>query len=234
MPCEVNPLKRLSVIFFDNFVHDMRTSLYIFTIFLTLIWATLPTLAQRRITEIDPEQKEQKELEKQLGPDKPWHEKLIYGGNAWFSMWGGSGMLLLQPQVAYPVNNRVFAGAGATYIYWQNTIYFRNPNVPPLRLSDHVFGMNFFGRYRMLGPLFVHAEYMPMNFTSNNIFGETKRLWGNSLFVGGGYASSRDGRGSYIMVLYDILWRDPYTLAPGTFNRSFYRTPYDIRIGFFF
>jgi hypothetical protein len=212
----------------------MRLNLYIFTICLSFCLKSIDLKAQRRITEIDPEQKERKEDEKRLVPDKLWHEKLMYGGNAWFSMWGGTGMLLLQPQVAYPVNERLIVGTGATYIYWQNTFRSRTPGVQTIRISDHVIGFNFFSRVRMLGPLFAHVEYMPMNFTSVNLLNETKRLWGNSLFVGGGYSSSRDGRGSYIMVLYDVLWRDPFTLDPNKFNRSFYRSPYDIRVGLFF
>lgn len=212
----------------------MHKKLSILTCCLLFTLGVFDVYAQRRITEIDPEQKERKEDEKSMMPDKPWNEKLLFGGNAWFSMWGGNGMLLLQPQVAYPINERLLVGAGATYIYWQNTLRFRNPNIPNLRISDHVFGVNMFSRLRLIGPIFAHLEYMPMNFTSNNAFGETKRLWGNSLFVGGGYSSSRDGRGTYIVVLYDLLWRDVYSITPGQFRRSFYTSPYDIRIGLFF
>jgi hypothetical protein len=211
----------------------MRTNYYIITFMLFMLVNIEQANAQRRIQQIDPQQSTQNKPANKLENDN-WKDKLLYGGNAFATFWGGTGFLMLQPQVAYAHNSRLMTGAGVTYIYWSSTIVFRNSNIPPIKISDNVVGLNFFARLRTLGPLFVHTEYMPINFTSNNNLGETKRLWGQSMFVGGGYSNSMDGRGTYIMVLYDMLWRDPFTLPLNQFNRSFYRSPYDIRIGLFF
>jgi hypothetical protein len=75
---------------------------------------------------------------------------------------------------------------------------------------------------------------MPMNFNSFNALGERKRIWSNSLYLGGGINQSDDNSGVYIMLLYDILWRNYTTYDPTSFSRSFYNTPWDIRIGMFF
>jgi hypothetical protein len=140
-------------------------------------------------------------------------------------------VVMLQPQVGYKLNERALIGTGLTYIYMNQKITYSNNTFD---FKEHILGINLFSRFKIFNPVFAHVEYMPMNFNSFNALGERKRIWSNSLYLGGGINQSDDNSGVYIMLLYDILWRNYTTYDPTSFSRSFYNTPWDIRIGMFF
>jgi hypothetical protein len=76
---------------------------------------------------------------------------------------------------------------------------------------------------------------MPINFTAYNRLGQEKRVWGNSLYLGGGYSSSVNQKGgAYILILYDVLWKLDDLSDPKTYTQSFYSSPWNFRIGFMF
>lgn len=188
------------------------------------------TIAQRRIKEIDPQREEQKEEAKNYNAID-WSEKLLYGGNAWMGISSMGSVVMLQPQVGYKLNDRALIGTGLTYIYMNQKITYSNNTFD---FKEHILGINLFSRFKIFNPVFAHLEYMPMNFNSFNALGDRKRIWSNSLYLGGGINQSDDNSGVYIMLLYDVLWRNYTTYDPTSFSRSFYNTPWDIRIGMFF
>lgn len=201
---------------------------------LTLFWGIfLPyfVFAQRRIKEIDPKREEQQQDVKNY-ETSDWRDKVMFGGNFWVSFWGNAGSLLLQPQIAYNVSDRNAAGFGVTYMYWSQSYQLQNGTTQ--KISDNAWGFNVFDRMRLLGPVFAHAEFATLNFNSYNYFGDTKRIWSNSLYLGGGYNGSRSGKGGYFLVLYDVLWRAYDGSNPGAFNTSFYASPWVFRMGVFF
>lgn len=164
---------------------------------------------------------------------KSFSERLLYGGNFWLSFGSQSAQVYVQPMVGYKVTDKFIAGVGFTYIYWKQEYVFNNNQT--LTLSDNIYGLNLFGRHTLFGPLFAHAEYQPMNFTSHNYYGEERRVWTNAFYLGGGINQSfgKSGSGAYIMLLYDVLWRNRDS-NPASFDRSFRSTPLDIRFGLFF
>ncbi len=177
--------------------------------------------------------KQAREDEARSYEQKTFKERLLFGGNFWLSFGSQYSQVYVQPMVGYMVTNKFIAGGGFTYIYWkQEYIYASGQKIT---FSDNIYGLNLFGRHTLFGPLFAHAEYQPMNFTSHNLNGAEKRIWTNALYLGGGINQSfgKKGSGAYIMLLYDVLWRDRDP-NPAAFDRSFRPTPYDIRFGLFF
>jgi hypothetical protein len=188
--------------------------------------------AQRKVQEMDPQKAEQAQAAKDY-EKTPWTDKLTYGGNFWFSFGSGFSQIYLQPLVGYRVTDKFTAGTGFTYIYTSQKYYVSNNQT--VTYSDNVYGLNFFARHQLFGPLFAQAEYQPMNFTSYNRLGESKRMWTNALYLGGGLSQSMGGKGGfYMMVLYDVLWRSYDSANPSAYPRSFYGTAWNFRIGMMF
>ncbi len=177
--------------------------------------------------------KQAKEDEAKSYEKKPLSERLVYGGNFWLGFSSTSAQVYVQPLVGYKVTDNFLAGGGFTYIYWKQEYLLSNNQT--ITFSDNIYGPNFFARHTIFGPLFAQAEYQPMNFTSHNLLNESKRIWTNAFYVGGGINQSfgKSGSGAYILLLYDVIWRnrDP---NPAAFDRSFRPTPFDIRFGLFF
>lgn len=192
--------------------------------------------AQRKIQQMDP-QKEELESQAKQSEAKPWRERLVFGGNMGLSISNSYSFVLAQPVVGYKVTENFIAGGGVTYIYWKQSYSYVTPgstSQKTISISDNVYGLNFFGRHSLFGPAFAHIEYQPMNFTSYNGYNESKRIWTNALYLGGGInQSSNGGSGAYALVLYDILWQD-VSLDPKSFAKSFYPSPWNIRVGFMF
>jgi len=179
---------------------------------------------------MDPEKQESEEKSKSLSKDS-WKDRLTFGGNFWLGFGSFSSQVIIQPLVGYKVTDKFLAGGGLTYIYWKETYQLTNGS--SLSFSDNIYGLNFFGRHTIFEPLFAHVEFQPLNFTSFNFMtGDNKRLWTNALYLGGGINQSfgKTGSGAYIMLLYDVLWRQS---DPNGFQQSFYNSPYNIRFGLF-
>lgn len=203
----------------------------IFFVSFCLLIICNPASGQRKMKQMDPEKQQQQETEKAY-EHVPWQDKITFGGNFWLSFGSNSSQVTLQPLIGYKVTDKLIAGGGFTYIYWKETYQFTNGT--SLSFSDNIFGLNLFARQVLFNPLFVHAEYQPMNFNSYNYStGESKRIWTNALYLGGGLNQSfgKGSGGAYIMVLYDVAWRQS---DPFGYQKSFYASPWNIRFGMFF
>ncbi len=200
-------------------------------IFFAFLIAALTANAQRKIQQIDDEKREQQEQEKDYGKTNFW-DNVRFGGNFGGGLGAGSASLLLQPMAFYKVTDNFSTGLGVTYYYWSTTINYTNGT--SLKLSDHSYGPNIFGRYTVFQNFAGYLEYNAMNFTSYNGFNQSKRVWNNALFLGPGYVQEIGRGGTYILVLYDVLWRADDFTDPNAYMRNVRPSPWDFRIGFYF
>lgn len=180
--------------------------------------------AQRKLKQMDSEKQE--EEDKYKDDTKPsLAERFSYGGNIGAQFGTGYTSFLIQPLVFFKVAEKTTVGGGFTYSYWSQKYQVAGNKTETY--SDNVFGLNLFARQTLFGPLFAHVEYNPINFTLYDYVARTEeRIWHHALYVGGGINQRfGNGGGYYIMVLYDLAYNA---------NRTFYPTPYDIRMGFYF
>lgn len=195
------------------------------TLILLAAWCCIgPVSAQRRMKQMDADKQEQEDQAKAYEAT-PWYEKISYGGNVGAAFGSGYSSVLVQPLVFYRLRPKTMVGTGVTYYYWSYKAILQNGQTKTI--SDNAYGFNLFARQTIFDPVFAHVEWNPMNFTFYDRFsGDEKRIWKNSLYMGGGIQQRISDRGGfYIMLLYDVLWDK---------NRSFYPIPYDLRIGFYF
>jgi hypothetical protein len=181
-------------------------------------------LAQRKMKQMDSDKQAQEdEMSKQ--ESSSWKDKISFGGNLGASFGSDFASVLLQPLVFYRITEKTMVGGGFTYIYWSQK--YMNSLGKTDTYTDNVYGLNLFARQVIFNPLFVHAEYNPMNFTLYNYQTRSEqRVWQQAFYIGGGFQQKMSERGGYyFMVLYDVLWNA---------NKSFYPSPYDIRMGFYF
>jgi hypothetical protein len=185
--------------------------------------------AQRKLEQIDPEKKEEQQKEEQQKQaskaSRPkWFDKVSFGGNVGGTISNLGSFFTVQPMAFYRFSDVTLAGAGATYYYWSRDFQTTQGKVS---FSDNAYGLNLFARQLLFDPAFVHAEYMPLNFSVYDVnTRDSRREWVSAFYLGGGVNQSISDRSSiYIMILYDVL-HDP--------NKSFRASPLDFRTGFYF
>ncbi len=208
----------------------MKSAILQIIVFTSIIFQSTEVSAQRKLKEIDPQQKEHQNTSR--NQPSTFKDRLLYGGNAWISFGSNFSLFMLQPQVAYKVNENFLTGVGATYLHIRESYVISGRKYD---FSDNMYGMNLFARHTLFGPIFGYSEYAPMNFNSYNSFGDRKRVWGQVLNIGAGYSQSFGGAGAYIILLYDVLWKPFYpSLDPNNYAQSLRLSPWDIRMGFLF
>ncbi len=151
-------------------------------------------------------------------------DRTRFGGNLGLSF-GTFTYVNVSPRMYFVATEKLWLGAGLTFIYSKDN----RSNLPPTYDPEQfVYGLNLLATYQLIGPVFLQAEYEPLNFErlayipGTDIF-ETERVWVHGLFLGGGI-SQRVGRGMmFISVLYNVT----YTNA----EQSYYAQPYVVRIG---
>ncbi len=211
-------------------MNDMKKK-FIYLLIL-LLFAPVALFAQRKIKQIDEEKQDQDNTAKSY-EKSPFWENVRFGGNLGGSFGNNSSSFLVQPQAFYMVNDNFMAGLGFTYLYW-SIEYSNYAGSQTYSYSDHSFGPNLFARHRLFESVFAQAEYSGMNFKSFNDYGETQRVWNNALFIGPGFVQDMGSGGTYIFILYDILWRQDDFSNPSSFSRNYRQSPWDVRIGFYF
>ena len=134
----------------------------------------------------------------------PFLSKLHFGGNAW-AAFGTFTYVLLQPTVAYPVNEKFLTGLSGSYIYQKEQ--YKTPTGSTVSFSTSLYGGSIFGRYNLYNGIFANAEYELLNYDFYNpAIGDAQRRWVGGMLVGGGYISGGSGnfRGPYLMALYNL------------------------------
>jgi hypothetical protein len=144
-------------------------------------------------------------------------DRIRFGGNLGLQF-GNPTFINISPRIYYLATDKIWLGIGGTYMYTR----YKAPFVP---FETSTYGGNLSVTYQIFQPIFLQAEYEPLNFDSYNpIAGEYERIWVQGVLLGGGI-SQQIGRGAvFLSALYNVTWLDA--------NRSFYGSPWVIRIGF--
>ena len=154
-------------------------------------------------------------------------QRTRFGGNLGVQF-GTFTYVNVSPRMYYLVTEKLWVGAGITFIYSKDNYNYGYP-VPNEYREQFVYGLNLFSTYQLIGPVFVQAEYEPLSFEkySRNSFGEIvgeDRVWVHNLFLGGGI-TQRVGRGAvFLSVLYNVTYSNSFD--------SYYSSPWVFRIGF--
>lgn len=181
--------------------------------------------------------KQQQEEDSTKYDRQAWKENVSFGGNIWAQIGNSNGqgytLLLLQPMAFYKFTENTIAGLGVTYIYINQTLQYSNQKYES---SNNIYGFNILGRQILFGPVFAQAEYCPLNFESMNGYGDTKRVWAQSLLVGGGVRQEMGNGAMYATFMYDLLWKefDYLHASPDQYNTTFYNSPFRFNVGFMF
>ncbi len=135
---------------------------------------------------------QQKSSDDNTGFDK---DKLFFGGGLGLSF-GNPNYFDIAPIVGYKITERVSAGVGITYQYYDY-------NYGTYNFSTNVYGGSVFARYYFTKNLFAHGEIEYLNLADfNNI---DKRIGVESVLGGGGYIQRiSNNAGIVAMVLYNF------------------------------
>jgi hypothetical protein len=138
---------------------------------------------------------------------RPFKDRIFFGGGLNIGF-GSVTNLGVSPAVGYKIdrNNKWSVGVGGTYNYLRQ-------NTQAYVWETSIYGYNAFTRYKILPPLFLHAEFSHLNYEVYSGIGSGYQLrrWVPFLLVGGGYAANIGGRTSLVFtVMWDVL-QDPYS-----------------------
>ncbi|HSV88584.1 MAG TPA: hypothetical protein VLH61_08075 [Bacteroidales bacterium] len=107
----------------------------------------------------------------------------------------------VSPTAGFRFTNRLSAGVGGTYQYYNDRFFGRS-------FSTHVYGYSFFARFSILRRVFLHAELEQLSLKSRNeeFLGDPgERYWETNRFLGAGYRQPLSERVWFnIMVLYNF------------------------------
>jgi len=152
------------------------------------------------------------------GDSIPFKDRLYFGGNLGLQF-GTITLVDVSPLAGVMITPKLSGGVGMTFQYYDdNRIQ---------GAEGTSYGGRLFGRYNVFPNIFVHAEYESINWETYDYFAEGfRRIWTNSLFVGGGYFAPFGPRGgANFTFLYNVLYDN---------QNSYYAEPYVIRVGFVF
>jgi hypothetical protein len=137
-------------------------------------------------------------------PKEKFSDKVFFGGNIGMQF-GTITFFEFSPLVGYRINEKVSAGIGLTYQYYQYKDRY-------IDFKTNVYGGRVFGRYFFTDYLFGHAEYEYLNLEAFDF--RRHRVDVGSLMAGGGYYQRfSDRAGIVAMILYNFTESvyTPYT-----------------------
>jgi len=126
---------------------------------------------------------------------KSHQNKLFFGGSLGFSF-GSYTSIRINPMVGYKLTPKLSTGFKFMY---EHSEYHSSS------YSSDDYGAGIFARYRIIPPIYIHAEYNYMNYQSHNDNGNG-RYAVPYLFLGGGFVK-RIGKRTYAYaeILFDVL-----------------------------
>ncbi len=132
-------------------------------------------------------------------------DKIYYGGSVGMSF-GSYTMFGVYPMVGYKLTPKLSAGVTFNYQWIQD-------NRGSTTYESSNYGGSIFSRFRIVQPIYLHAEYASQSYEMFSLEGESERQWVPFFLVGGGF-SKAVGRNTWLnaQVLFDVLQDDnsPY------------------------
>ena len=131
-------------------------------------------------------------------------ENFFTGGDFTASFYSGGSVLGLSPSFGYSINKIVDAGVTMNFTYTGERQYSGD------KYRQYVYGPGVFARIYPIKMLFLQGSF-EHNFVDVNYtpaYSGTKqkyRVEANSVLIGGGYASGRQGVGGYPFLYFSIL-----------------------------
>lgn len=137
-------------------------------------------------------------------------ENLFAGGSVTASFFNGTTSLGVSPYIGYSINRFVDVAASVNFNYTSQRDYYEYGD----KIRQTVFGPGAFVRLYPVKFLFAQAQYehnfvkytyVPVDNVNNPT--SSQRVDANSLLIGGGYTSGREGTGStfyYVSILWDV------------------------------
>ena len=137
-------------------------------------------------------------------------ENLFTGGSVTASFFNGATVLGISPYFGYSLNRFVDVAVSMNFSYTSQRDYVEYGD----KLRQTVYGPGAFVRLYPVKFLFAQAQY-EHNFirykyipaSNGSYLPQTETIDANSLLIGGGYTSGREGTGSsfyYVSILWDI------------------------------
>lgn len=124
----------------------------------------------------------------------PTQPRIYWGGAVGFSFWNDYTRIALEPLVGYKLTPKFSVGGKVRYEYIKD----RRGSID---YSSHNYGASVFSRYRVVPPLYGHAELVYMSYDY-----PLGREWVPFLLLGGGYAKPMGKRAwAYVEVLFDVI-----------------------------
>ncbi len=189
------------------------------------------------------EEPKEKEDEKPIFFEKPkpaWQQKLRFGGNFWVNFWNTL-YLDASPMAGYELNDKgTVAGLGVAMIYQGSIGRYSNG------VNSFAYGPRLFVRQQVYKPIFAHLEYELINARRDQFlsYGDINnapttpvttitRKWEGAPYIGLGFYQGRGnrGRGSFIMLMYNLTYPDKGYISPLQFGGQ--QSPLVLRLGFF-
>ena len=138
-------------------------------------------------------------------PKKGWKDRIFTGGGLNLQF-GTVTVVGASPILGYMFTDKISAGIGITYLYYQNNTF---------NYKSSIYGGRLFGRYFVIDQLFLHAEYEVLNLqVYNDVKKAYSREFAPGLLLGAGYSQLVGGTVRLnLMVLWDVIEDDyyPYT-----------------------
>lgn len=185
------------------------TLIFVFGIILQAQQDSIPSTTKDTIPNVTAQTESEPAKEKQPKEKKPRSQKLFFGGSVGLSF-GSYTRIAVYPQIGYRITPKLTTGIELGYIYISDTRYTTNRDYSN-------YGASIFAQYRILKPVYVHAEYAAYNYLLYYTDGSENRDWVNFLFLGAGYIQ-KVGKATHIyaQVKFDVLQEknSPYGWDP--------------------
>jgi len=107
----------------------------------------------------------------------------------------------ISPIAGFRFTNRLSAGVGGTYQYFNDRFFGRS-------IITHIYGYSFFTRFTVIPRAFLHAEFEQLSLQSREeriLDQPGERFWETNWFLGAGYRQPLSERVWFnVMVLYNF------------------------------
>ncbi len=134
-------------------------------------------------------------------------DRVVFGGS-FGAQFGDITLVDLSPTIGYQLTENLLTGFGVRYIYYEEKFRFNT-------FKTNIYGGSIFAQYTFLENFIAHTEIEALNLEDIEVFTrETRRIWINSVFVGGGYRYALGGN-SFVnfLILFNLneTVNSPYT-----------------------